>query len=275
MSYNGANSPTWDPDYEPADPYRVHADGIDRDIRARRGVNWTIKGEKGKVPKCPAAPHRNASSNDAGTWGSFEEALAVAQDRDDRGVGLPCEDPGHPFLFLDIDIPADGLWVPSLSGLGDATVEYSPSGNLRVILRDVTVSEWWTNQSGDGKGAREVKVFADSGYITLTGDLVEGVKAEVGETTQVAFEVFLKEVWRAFNPDHDAAPPWKGNEGADATTERMARGQETSATQMRTRWSRRRFRGASVPPTQFMGATLGRTSYSTRTAKRGGAGGTT
>lgn len=208
-------------DYAPDDPCRVTPDGVPPALRERSAVNWAIEGDRGKVPKRPDAPARNAKSSDAATWGDFEDALAVAQDRDDRGVGFPCAEPGHPFIFLDIDIPEGGDWLPPLDRLGGATAEYSPSGNLRVILRDVTVPDWWTNQSGDGARTRELGIYDDSGYVTLTGDLV-GPDADpdpaVGETTQTAFEAFLRDVWRAFNSAaNDDAAPWNTDETASTT----------------------------------------------------------
>lgn len=192
------------------DPHRIDPDTIaDYGIRDYQMLNW--RDEDGlKIPKQPDAPEANAKSSDAATWGAFDTALENAAGRDDLGLGFPCAQPGHPFLFIDVDIPDGGEWVPSYDRLGNCLVERSPSGNERVALRgDLEIPAWWTNQSDPGKNTREVKLFDDTGYVTLTGDVVEDYEAPIGEAHQIAFEAWLKDVWYEFNPDaDDGAEPW-------------------------------------------------------------------
>lgn len=200
------------------DPLRVNRDGIDPALTAWRAVNWGIEGDT-KIPKRPANPARNARSNDASTWGTFEQALENA-DRDDLGIGFPCAQPGHPFTFVDVDIPDGDEWVPSFDRLGGCMIERSPSGrSRRIILRDCEVPAWWTNQSEPGKDTREIKLFTDSGYVTLTGDVVDGFGTPLEATHSPALEAWLKDAWRAFNPDADSEP-WedsRADEGGSST----------------------------------------------------------
>lgn len=209
------------------DPYRVRADGIDADMKRCQWVNWAIEGEDGKVPNRPSNPRRKAKSNDATTWASFEDALQNAEGRD-LGVGFPLAQ-ATPFVALDIDIPDDDPegegWIPDLDRLGGAVIERSPGGSLRVYLRDVETPEWWTNLGGNEPDTREVKVFVDSGYVTATGDVLDGHEPPIGETSQVAFTTWLKEAWRAF-ADEDEPEPWETDSG-EAVSTPQSRGLDT------------------------------------------------
>ena len=210
------------------DPHRVDPDGIDADMKQCQWMDWEIQGEQGKVPKQPGNPSRYAKSNDATTWGSFNDALDTANGRD-LGIGLPLAQ-ASPFLALDIDVPDGGDWVPDLNRLGGAVVERSPSGNLRVYLRDVDVPEWWTNQGEHDGETREVGIYEDSGYVTVTGDVVDGHEPPIADTSQVAFTTWLKEAWRAFN-DEDEPEPWETATGDtdQASHSKGSSGQTTAA----------------------------------------------
>lgn len=191
------------------DPHRVIPDGIDDAISKWQGVNWEIDANSGKIPKQPANPSQNAKSNDASTWGSFNAALSNATEYDHFGVGFPCAQPGHPFVFIDVDIPNDSEWVPNCEMLGGCVVERSPTGNLRIILRECERPDWWIDQSDPGKDAREVKLFDESGYVTLTGDTLDGFGTPLEPTHSQALERWLKEAWYAFNTDvKEGEEPW-------------------------------------------------------------------
>ena len=207
---------------ESPDPYRVGPDGIDADMKQCQWMNWEIQGEQGKVPKQAGNPSQYAKSNDATTWASFDDALDTADGRD-LGVGFPLAQ-ASPFLALDIDVPGGDEWVPDLDRLGGAVVERSPSGNRRVLLRDVDVPEWWTNQGEHDGETREVGIYEDSGYVTVTGDIVDGHEPPIGDTSQVAFTTWLKEAWRSFN-DEDEPEPW---ETASGEADRASRGRGSS-----------------------------------------------
>lgn len=207
-----AAEPPADDETSELNPYRVSASGIDADMKQCQSVNWEIDDPNGKVPKQPGNPRAYAKSNDATTWGTFEDALETAEGRD-LGVGFPLAQ-ASPFVAIDIDIPNGDDWVPDVSRLGGAVVERSPSGNLRVYLRDVDVPEWWSNVGEDGANTPEVGIYDDSGYVTVTGDVLDGHAPPIDETSQPAFTTWLKEAWRAFNDEDDETPPWEnGGDG--------------------------------------------------------------
>jgi hypothetical protein len=139
------------------DPYRVLPGGIDGDMKRLQWLNWKNEDARGKVPKRPQTPDKNAKSNDATTWGDFDDALATADDAE-LGIGLPLAQ-ASPFLAIDIDMPGDGDWVPTFD-LGGAVVERSPSGNLRVYLGTST------RPNGGRTRARTDLIPARSSYST-------------------------------------------------------------------------------------------------------------
>lgn len=191
------------------DPHRVLADGIDADMKRCSWINWEIEGENDKVPKRPNNPRRNASTDDATTWSTFEESLQNAEGRD-LGIGFPLAQ-ATPFVAMDVDTPDGGDWVPDLDRLGSALVERSPSGSLRVYLRDVSIPEWWTDVGETGKNTPEVGVYDDSGFVTVTGDALDDHEPPIGDTSDAAFTTWLKEAWRVFNDEDEETPPWEAN----------------------------------------------------------------
>ncbi len=176
---------------DPSDSYRVYPDGIDGTMKRLQWVCWQLDGDNTKVPKRPDNPRRSAKSNDATTWTGFDDALRSADDAE-YGIGLPFAQ-ASPFVALDIDTPDGDDWVPDLDRLGGAVIERSPSGNLRIYLRDVDVPDWWTNQGEKGANTREVGIYDDSGYVTVTGDVLEGHEPPIEDTSQAAFNTWLKE----------------------------------------------------------------------------------
>jgi len=202
---------------EDVDPHRVDPNGLPSHLENWQAVNWRVEvrgGDETKIPKRPASPSRNAKSNDASTWGSYQDAIENAAENKNLGFGFPAAQPGHPFTFIDVDIPEGGEWVPSYDILGGAIVERSPSNHRRIILTgDLETPEWWTNQSEttEDDETKEVKLFTDTGYVALTGDTLEGYGKPLGETHQAAFEEWLRRAWKAFNPDADRGP-WEDSE---------------------------------------------------------------
>lgn len=207
-------------DPDDIDPTRVYPSGIDADMKRCQWLCWKEIVRDGKATKAPLQPDNPTAfgkSSSAMTWASFDTAREAAEGRD-MGVGFPFAQ-ASPFVAIDIDIPDDDpegeSWIPDLARLEGAVVELSPSGNYRVLLRDVSVPDWWTNQAPDGPDTREVKLFDESGYVTITGDVVDGSGPPIEATPQESFTYWLKKAWDAFHPDatedpEDGAetPPW-------------------------------------------------------------------
>ena len=156
-----------------------------------------------KVPKHPDGSGKNASSTNPDTWGSFDQAVATAEERG-WGIGFVFAE-GGPYAGIDLDDclnerggPAD--WLPSIELFtGGTYIEKSPSGTgLHIIVRDAEVPEWWTNQHGENDG-REVATFTDGRFFTFTGDALDVARRTVTEIDGLA--EWLVDAWEVFNDD--------------------------------------------------------------------------
>jgi len=194
-------------------------EGIDDEMKR---CQWLCWGHDGKAPTDPTTGGY-ASHTDPATWGSWDDALAMAE-RKGYGVGFPFQQDA-PFIGVDVDVPDSDGWVPDFGRIGGAVVERSPSGNWHVFLREVEVPEWWTDLSGDGPETDEIGTYADSKYTTVTGDILEGHGPPIEEVSQGAFEDWLKDAWVGWHeahlehddyPDEVSTPPW---EDSDSTLE--------------------------------------------------------
>ena len=194
-------------------------EGIDDEMKR---CQWLCWGHDGKAPTDPTTGSYGKHT-DPETWGSWDDALAMAE-RKGYGVGFPFQQDA-PFIGLDVDVPDSDGWVPDFGRIGGAVVERSPSGNWHVFLREVEVPEWWTDLSGDGPETDEIGTYADSKYTTVTGDILEGHGPPIEEVSQFAFNAWLKDAWVGWHeahlehddyPDEVPTPPW---EDSDSTLE--------------------------------------------------------
>jgi putative DNA primase/helicase len=125
-----------------------------------------------KVPYRAGAPRVRASSTDARTWGTFEQALHALENRDADGVGFVF-DAGDPFCGIDLDGCREpgGVWNANAQAIVDrldSYTEMSPSGDgLHVIVRARL----------DGGRCRRgpVEMYGQGRYFTITGVRVDGV----------------------------------------------------------------------------------------------------
>jgi putative DNA primase/helicase len=176
-------------------------------------------GKPTKIPKQPDASG-NAKSSDMATWGSFEEAIATAEERSDWGIGFVFSDAG-PYLGIDLDeCLVDGRPREWLREIGteafaeDAYLERSPSGDgLHVILKDCDIPEWWTNVDRDtDHGHEEVAVFDTGRYFTFTGDAIEISAESVGS---VDLDSWLRDAHREF----ETGAPWQSPSTRETTND--------------------------------------------------------
>ena len=129
------------------------------------------------------------SQEDRANLVSFDEALAAAERGGFSGVGMALL-PGLDLVALDFDNCVDDgkITVPFITGVATSTyTEYSPSGTgIRAFMRGTLPSKKDT-QPKDGGFA--VEVFGDSGFVTVTGNVVPecqmfGCDTEVVELTE-------------------------------------------------------------------------------------------
>jgi hypothetical protein len=144
----------------------------------RRWVAWAYewRGNKWTKPPINPATGRAAKSNDPGTWGTFDEALAAAR-RGLAGIGVMLtKDDDLCGADLDHCITDSGSFSPlaaEVLDLAETYAEVSPSGEgLRIFIR--------------GKAPQtfklpHVELYNVGRYLTVTGNQVEGSAAELRE----------------------------------------------------------------------------------------------
>jgi len=154
-----------------------------------RWVCWKYGKRNGKQAKIPiqADGETLAKSNDPQTWSSIEAVARTAEERDDRGIGFMFSKEG-PYVGVDLDDCRDpdtgelDDWAQAIVEWLDSYTEVSPSGTgLHIILRDVEVPEWWTNQKDD---KREIEVYDSSRFFTVTADPIEGTPSECRSSSE-------------------------------------------------------------------------------------------
>lgn len=142
-----------------------------------RWVTWHAEGRPGEKPrKVPYAPNRantKASSTDAQTWGTFDQAEGAYLDGGCAGVGIVLN--GDGLVGVDIDhCVADGK--PSeqaaalLDKLGAGYIEISPSG---TGLRAIGYGEQLTAGVNGSLDGLKAEFYSTSRYLTLTGKTIK------------------------------------------------------------------------------------------------------
>jgi putative DNA primase/helicase len=187
---------------------------IPAELRDRpQWICWAEQERNGKLTKIPKRPdgRGNAKANDMATWGSFEDAVAAAQSRENWGIGFVFSD-ADPYVGVDLDSCLDGRrpreWLREIGTeafANETFIEISPSGTgLHPILKDSQIPDWWTNVDRDTDAGHEgVEVYESGRYFTFTGDTLD-VSAET-VSGDVELEAWLKAAWREF----EDSTPWE------------------------------------------------------------------
>jgi putative DNA primase/helicase len=172
-------------------------------------VVWRFVERGGKRTKVPVDPKSGAaaSSTDAATWASFDEALAATTRLPSiEGVGFVFTD-SDPFCGIDLDKcidPATGemlWWGRSIVEALDSYAEISPSGlGVKIFVRARKPGERCKN--GHESGA--IEMYDAGRFFTVTGSAV-GDRREV-EDRQEAVDALYGEVFGATPSDRATVP---------------------------------------------------------------------
>jgi len=184
----------------PRTAYNVN--GIPQEMReAPRWVNWEAVQRDGKWTKVPLCPRGGAAkSNDATTWGTFEEATANAW-----GIGFML---GDGWVGVDLDSAiVDGQiadpWIREWIASCGTWVEESPSGTgLHAIFRGVRRTQGTANRRGN------VEVYDGVRFFCITGKCPTPDRRSVGGSQEA-----IDALCRRFLADEAPQAP-KALEGA-------------------------------------------------------------
>lgn len=189
----------------------IQVENIPEPLRCRRQwVVWRYVTRKDKPTKVPFNPRTGgeASSTDASTWASFEEAVAAwrANDRwDGIGYVFAADDP---FVGVDLDKsidPATGTlkpWARQLAGRLGSYCEVSPSGTgVKLFLAGRKPGDRCSKYYQDGK----VEVYQTERFFTVTGQWLAEFPAEV-LPAQAGLECVYRDVFGETEPAGQAPP---------------------------------------------------------------------
>lgn len=149
---------------------------IPAELRSRpQWVIWRCQERDGKPTKIPyqaANPSRKASSTKPATWGTFEQAVAVADQADGIGYVFSAEDP---YCGIDLDHCRDvetGAILPEAQAIintFDTYTEVSQSGTgVHLVLRGKLPADTWHKVKPPELGF-EVEVYDHGRYFCMTG----------------------------------------------------------------------------------------------------------
>lgn len=156
-----------------------------------------------KQPRRAYDPSASASTTDAWTWASFEDALAACRHADGIGFVFTADD-GLVGIDLDdcwddsTDTPAP--WASAWIDRFDSYTERSPSGRgVHVLVRG-------TLPGGRGRKSGQVEVYDRARYFTVTGQRVKGSPPNV-ERRQDVLGAFLAEYFPTQPQELAPTPP--------------------------------------------------------------------
>lgn len=142
------------------------AAAVPAELRARaRWVRWTITRDGRKLP-LQARTNRAASSTDARTWRTYDEATASTVG---RGLGYVLGD-GIGCIDLDDCFDAQG----ALSPLAERVLKANPSAWVERSQSDRGLHLWGYLPEGRGRRTKEIEVYSVGRYIALGETFLPG-----------------------------------------------------------------------------------------------------
>lgn len=159
-------------------------------------ICWRVDRRDGRDEKIPMQADREqiAKSTDPDTWSDYESAVETATEYEDFGLGFVFTE-DDPFVGVDLDYCRDpetgeiDEWAQDIVDRLNSFTEVSPSGTgLHIIVRDVELPDWWTNQKD---GEKEIEVYDSVRYFTVTIRPLEDAPIECRSPSE--FEDWLRE----------------------------------------------------------------------------------
>lgn len=163
-------------------------------------VCWEYVERDGRWTKCPISPTKGgrASSTDAATWGTFDQAVAACQAAGLEGVGFVFS-ADDPFAGVDLDKcidPTTGqpkVWAQAILDRFDSYSEISPSGaGVKIFVRAAKPGPRCKTGYEDGA----IEMYDRDRFFTLTGQSVHDPPKDV-EERQAAVDALYTQVFGA------------------------------------------------------------------------------
>lgn len=164
---------------------------IPQALRERRQwVGWRLVERDGKPTKLPVCTRTGqlASSTDATTWDSYENAIASVKMLNLSGIGYVFS-ANDPFFGVDLDDCLDyfGQPYPEAKAIIDALDTYcevSPSGAGVKLIGKGRKPEGAQCRTKRVQGFDELEVYDRDRFFTITGKRLDGTPAEVRDAQE-------------------------------------------------------------------------------------------
>jgi putative DNA primase/helicase len=171
-------------------------DKIPSELKVRpQWVVWRQEEREGKltkVPYRPQNPKKKADTTAPDTWGTFEQAVSVAQTNGFHGIGYVFS-PQDDYAGVDLDKCRDREtgeiepWARANIGRLQSYTEESPSGTgLHILVKGKVPT------GGNKKG--KVEMYSQGRYFTMTGQHLEGSPATI-EARQTELEGLHRDIF--------------------------------------------------------------------------------
>ena len=136
--------------------------------------NWVCWQGQAKIPKNPHNGH-NAKSNDAKTWGTFEQACKACDTYGFDGLGFMFS---PPYFGIDLDHCIDNLdFVDEFVETLQSYTEVSRSGNGIHIICKGKLPDGSRRKGG-------VEMYSNGRYFIMTGNLYNAAYTEIKDCTE-------------------------------------------------------------------------------------------
>lgn len=220
-------------------------------------VAWNYEGGR-KVPKSPHGG--NARSNDPATWGTYDEASALAERRGYSGVGVMLS---GGYVGVDLDDAVEGgrvkPWAQDIIDELGSYAELSPSGTGVHVIAWADPEE--VGPIGRADHSAGVEAYNNGRYFTVTGEQIGD--APVADVTQ-QIGAFVAERFSGASPD-DAVRRRVGELAADRVRRRANRTMGANCERDGIRYARITS-GSEACPFCFMLSTRGAVYHTRETA---------
>lgn len=171
---------------------------------------WKLQEREGKPTKVPFSPitRHFASSTDAATWGTFDQAAAFALRTKANGVGFVFTN--TPLCGIDLDHcidPASGeidAWALEIVRHFDSYTEVSPSGTgLHIFVQGTLPGGGRKRKVAGSHPDAAIEVYDHGRYFTVTGRMLSSA-SEAVEARQVELDEWHAATFKA--PEPEAGP---------------------------------------------------------------------
>jgi putative DNA primase/helicase len=184
-------------------------DRVPDELRTRaQWVGWRREGRDEEPTKVPYSLTRGgrASSTEATTWGTFDDAVLCMTTNEFDGIGyVLAEDDPHAGVDLD-DCLEDGRLHPAAASIVmqlDSFCEISPSGNgVKLIVRGSKNGTTRCSTTKTPWGGK-FECYDRARFWTITGNNLTGTPLEIAER-QAELDAVLAEYLPTIVIDHDA-----------------------------------------------------------------------